>query len=220
MDEIIFRKATIKDVSFLVETIIEAEKAGTQILPYATIFDLSEMEVRKYLKEMLMEEIKGCGELSISSYLLAEKENKVMAAASAWLEGEENVPTAILKGNLLNFILPKKSIEKAIKLQKILHELNFDYKANVIHMGAGYVAKEYRGNNLLMMIKERLLSNLTKENPDVTEAYVDTFSCSKGALRGSEKLGFYLVESKQSSNDDILIYLPSNKKLFLKKELK
>ena len=52
MNDFIFRHANINDVSFLVDTIIEAEKSGTDILSYTTIFGLSEKEARKYIGEM------------------------------------------------------------------------------------------------------------------------------------------------------------------------
>lgn len=219
MDDIIFRKATIKDIHFIVDVIIEAEKSGTDRLSYSTIFGLSEDKVRKHLVEMLSEEIDGCGELSISSYLLAENRNELIAAACAWVEGAEGLPTAVLKGNILNFILPRKAIDKAVKLQEILHELHFDYEPNVIHMGAGYVEKKSRGKGLLKIIKEKQLNYLVKENPKIREAYVDTFEASKAALRTSEKLGFIIVEVKEASSDEILKYLPSKRKYFLKKKL-
>ena len=82
MDKFIFRNATINDVPFLVDTIIEAEKSGTDILTYSTVFGLSEDETRKYMADMLLEEVDGC-ELSISSFLVAENEGQVVAAVGA-----------------------------------------------------------------------------------------------------------------------------------------
>ena len=66
MNEHIIRSATIDDISFLVETIIEAEKSGTDRLSYSTVFGLSNEDTHKYLNDMLKEEIDGC-ELSVSS---------------------------------------------------------------------------------------------------------------------------------------------------------
>ena len=106
MKDLILRKATIHDISFLIETIIEAEKAGTDILSYATIFELTELEIKNYLEAILREEIDGC-ELSISSFLVAEKNKNLIAASCAWVECAEGVPSRILKGNLLNYFIPK-----------------------------------------------------------------------------------------------------------------
>ena len=218
LDGVCYRGATIKDVYFIVDAIVEAEKSGTDRLSYSAIFGLTEEEVRRYLAIMLSEEIDGCGELSISNYLLAEKGNQLIAASCAWVEGAEGMPTAVLKGNLLIFSLPEKVIERTIRLQKIFHELHFDYKNGAAFMGAGYVVKEFRGNNLLMILKDKQL-NYFRTNPDISEAYVDTFSCSKAALRTNEKLGFQVLRIKESNTTEILNYLPSNKKLLLRKVL-
>ena len=82
MNDFILRPATIYDAPFLAETIIEAEKSGTDKLSYSTIFGLTEDEVHKYLIDILEEEIDGC-ELSISSFTIAESKGKVAAALSA-----------------------------------------------------------------------------------------------------------------------------------------
>ena len=220
MDDIFFRKATIKDIPFLVDVIIEAEKSGTDRLSYAAIFGLSEQKIRAYLKEMLEEEIDGCGELSVSSYLLAVHKDQPVAAACAWVEGVEELPTSVLKGNLIKYIIPREYSMNAAKLHKLLSELHFDYSPNVIHMGAGYVTQEYRGNNILLTLKKKQLDELIKQHPEINEAFVDTFACSKAALRTSEKLGFKVVEIKEASTDEILNYLPSKKKVFQKLKIK
>ncbi len=218
MDDIVFRKATVKDIPFLVETIIEAEKAGTDILPYSTIFGLTEEEVKKYLIEMLDEEIDGC-ELSLSSFLVAEIDNVVIAASSAWVEGAEGLSSQIIKGNLLKYVLPRKAIQKAFSLNDIIHDLYFEYKKNTIHFGVGYVAEEYRGKGLFGKLKNLQISSLKKNGENISEAYVDIFGNNKAAIKANEKLGFKLVETKETDNKEILKILPSNKKILLKKIL-
>ena len=47
MDQFIIRPASSNDIPFLVDTIIEAEKSGTSILTYNTIFGLTEIEVKR-----------------------------------------------------------------------------------------------------------------------------------------------------------------------------
>ena len=118
MDDFIYRNATIHDIPFLVNTIIEAEKSGTNILTYTSIFGIPEEQARIYLADMLLEEIDNC-ELSISSFLLAEFEGKVIAAVAAWIEAIEGTPSSTLKGNLLKYVLPRKAIERALSVNSI-----------------------------------------------------------------------------------------------------
>jgi hypothetical protein len=218
MDDLTIRQANIKDVPFLVDTIIEAEKSGTDILTYSTIFGLSEEESRKYIADMLFEDVNGC-ELSISSYLVAEKNSKIIAALSAWIEGSEGVPAFILKGNLLNFILPRKCIERAAQIHEIISDLNIDYIPGTIQIGGGYVSKENRGNNLLgLLIKEKIML-LSQIRPDISEIYDQIFDCNIPALKTDEKLNFKIVMVKESFRENITQYLPSDKKILVKKEL-
>ena len=75
MSEFNYRVATLEDIPFLVKTIVEAEKSGTEVLSYSAIFGLSIGEVEEKLAIILDEEIDDC-ELSVSSFLVAEKEGK------------------------------------------------------------------------------------------------------------------------------------------------
>lgn len=216
MVHFIIRPATVDDAPFLAETIIEAEKSGTDKLSYSTIFGLSEKEVHKYLIDILEEEIDGC-ELSVSSFIVAESNGKVAAALSAWVEGIEDMPSTVIKGNLLNFTLPKECIEKAMNVNKIIRELHIEYLPKTIQIGAGYVAKEFRGNRLLGTLNKKIITRLLDKNPEVDSVWAQIFSCNIGSLKIYEKAGFTIMDTKESTNKEINNYLPSNKKYVLKK---
>ena len=218
MEKFTFRNATIDDIPFLVQAIIEAEKSGTDKLSYSTIFGLSVEEVRKYLANMLKEEVDDC-ELSISSFLIAVCNDTVVAALSAWIEGVDGIPSAVLKGNLLNYTLPKSCIERAIKLNELIQEIHMEYTPNTIQIGAGFVAEEFRGNKLLYMLNDELIARLIRKKPDVIGICAQIFSCNIPSIKTYEKANFKLVMAKESHNKEILQYLPSNKKILMTKEL-
>ena len=121
--EITIRNAKLSDIPFLVETIVEAEKSGTPILSYTTIFGLNEEDAKKYIASMLDEEIDGC-ELSVSAFLVAELNGKTVGAVCAWIEGAEGVPSSTLKGNLLRFTLPQTCFESIHKINHLINELH------------------------------------------------------------------------------------------------
>lgn len=215
MSEFIIRKAEVKDVPFLVQTILEAEKAGTDKLTYSTVFGLDLSDVQKYLAEILNEEIDGC-ELSVSSFLVAEKENKAVAALSAWIEGYNGLPSAIIKGNLLHYILPKGCIQRASLLNPILSDLHLDCTDNSIQIGAGFVDERHRGKKLLGLLNFEIIRMLVTRHPEVNEIYAQIFSCNIPSIRTYEKAGFEIVMKKKSSNIKILEYMPSNEKILYK----
>jgi hypothetical protein len=218
MEDCIFRNATINDVPFLVDTIIEAEKSGTDKLSYSTIFGLSDAEARKYLTNMLLEEVDGC-ELSISSFLLAETNGIVVAAVSAWIEGIEGISSSILKGNLLSYSLPKMCIEKALSLNHFIRDLHIEYADNSIQLGNGHVLKTYRGNNLLGSLMTKKIELLSQLRPDISAAFAQVFECNTPSMRTCEKLNFKQIMLRESKNKEIINYLPYNKKVLFKKEL-
>ena len=217
-EDFIIRQATINDIPFLVQTIVEAEKSGTDRLSYSTIFGLSESDVKKCISEILFEEVDGC-ELSVSSFLVAEKNSKVVAALSAWIEGNEGIPSAILKGNLLNFFLPKESIRKATLVNHVISSIHIEYIRGTIQIGAGYVEEESRGNNLLGRLTKEIIERLSRRNPEVRAAYAQIFSCNIPSIKTYEKASFVVVSSKESHRSEIIGYLPSDKKILMKMNL-
>lgn len=218
MNDFIFRQANTNDIPFLVDTIIEAEKSGTEILSYSTIFGLNENEVRKYIAEMFLEEIDGC-ELSVSSFLIAEQDGQIAAAVGAWIEGIEGIPSNVLKGNLLNFTLPKKCIDKAFSLNDILRQSHIEYIPNTIQIGVVYVAKQFRGMNLVSSLIDKQLSQLTQNQLSVSESYIQVFGNNLPAIKAYEKANFKVHLIRETHNKEILNYLPSDTKILMKREL-
>jgi hypothetical protein len=216
MNTLNIRRATINDIPFLTKAIIEAEMSGTEVLSYSTIFGLNNNEITTFISEMLSEEIDDC-EISISSFLIAEINGQTAAALSGWLENANGIPSAILKGNLLNYYLPPKSFEKAATLLKYTKDLHFDYIPNTFQIGAGYVAEEFRGNKLLGLLTQKLLEDFHNDHPLATEVYAQIFSCNIPSLKTYEKAGFTVISTKESFSNEITKIFPSSRKLLLKK---
>lgn len=218
MEKFIFRNAGIDDIPFLVSTIIEAEKSGTDTLSYSEIFGLSEEDTRDYLSKMFLEEIDGC-ELSVSAYLLAEKNGATVASVSAWVEGSEGISSTVLKGNLLSYILPKKCIERAVAFAPLLGTLNIEYIPGSIQIGVVFVTEEGRGKGLANTLINQQVIRLKENNPAVSEAYVQVFSNNIPAISAYKKAGFFVQGTKASPDTTILKLLPSDKKILMKKIL-
>jgi ribosomal protein S18 acetylase RimI-like enzyme len=215
-----YRTATLDDIDFLVDTIIEAEKSGTNILTYSTIFGISEQETRVCLREMLAQEVHGC-ELSISSFYVAETENKSIAGAvAAWIEGANGTPSAVLKGNLLNYVLPKDALKRALPLNNMVREMHIEYKPNTIQIGLVYISPSHRGESLASLLIDDQINNMLKNEGNIEEAFVQVFGNNHSAIHAYEKVNFRKVSVKESSIGNILEYMPSNTKILMRRELK
>lgn len=214
MSQFIIRDATENDIPFLVDVIIEAEKSGTDKLSYCTIFGLSEDDTRKYIADMLLEEIDDC-ELSVSSFLLAEKDNVIIAGVGAWIEGFEGVSSNILKRNLLNYTLPKTCFENAIQASQIVRNLYIEEKVNTIQIGMVYVSPLYRGNNLSNLLIEEQINRFLKIKPNITELEVQVFGNNVPAINAYKKAKFKIVRESFSDLEDALLYFPDKKKILM-----
>jgi ribosomal protein S18 acetylase RimI-like enzyme len=216
MSEFIFRQATRNDIPFLTETIIEAEKSGTDILTYTTIFGLNEAEARDYIARMLGEEIDGC-ELSVSGFILAEKGGSMTGAVGAWVESSEGVPSNVLKGNLLSFILPLSCLQRATSLNHIVSDLHIEYVPGTIQIGLVYVAPEARGKGLVPKLIEHKINMLKEKFPEVNEVFIQVFGNNLSAIKAYEKSGFEIVLRKEAVLDGTAKYMPDTIKVLMKK---
>jgi len=216
MDKYSFRPATLKDIDFIVNTIIEAEKSGTDKLGLATLFNLTEDNVREYLHQILEEEIDGC-EFSISSFLVAEYRGKCVAAVGGWKEGdnEDELPSAILKANLLGYILPHESIAFTKKQADIIKGIQIERVWGSYQIEYVYVDNNHRGQNLA----GKLINLHIEKSQNCKNIYVQTFSNNNAAIHTYKKMGFIIDQIYTSDNSEIEYYLPYNQKLLMKKTI-
>ncbi|MDN3658906.1 GNAT family N-acetyltransferase [Ferruginibacter paludis] len=215
MNSYTIRRATIQDIPFLVETIIEAEKSGSERLSYATIFGLSIQETNDCLQKILQEEIDGC-ELSLSSFLVAERHGEIAAAVGAWLEGEEGVSSTSMKGSLLACTLPLEVIKRASTISNIIGELHIEVARGVLQIGLVYVSPDHRGNNLTQQLIKAQIERSKSKMDTLTEVHVQVFGNNLPAIRVYEKCGFKKIGEVECSTDAILDYLPGRSKILMK----
>jgi ribosomal protein S18 acetylase RimI-like enzyme len=213
MTEYTIRKATLNDVDFIIEAIIEAEKSGSEKLSYSTVFNLSESELRKIFRLMLLEEIDGC-EFSLSSYLIAETENEIVGTIGAWVEDKAN-PSSFIKSNLLSYFLPNSSMQYARQEAKVTSELIIDHVEGVLTLVIVYVSPAHRGHHIF----ELLANEHIKKNDGVKELALQVMSNNHNAIRAYERYGFKKFLEIKSENDKIKLFLPHNEKLLMKKSL-
>jgi ribosomal protein S18 acetylase RimI-like enzyme len=207
------RDATIDDIDFIVKAIIEAEKSGSDILSYSKIFNLSEEEVSKIFRLMLLEEIDGC-EFSVSNYLVATFNDTVVAALCAWVEQEE-APSALIKNNLLSFFLPKESLTYANKEAKVASKLVLDHVKGALSLVIGYVDYDHRGNHLF----ESLTQAHLERNQGVKEICLQVMSNNYFAIKSYERIGFRTKFEVKSDDERIKLFLPYNEKILMSKSL-
>ena len=211
------RRACTGDLDFICEVIISAEKSMTENLGLAKLFGLTESELRGYLTMMLEEEIDGC-ELSLSSFLVATYAGKPVASMAGWLEGyPDGDSSAILKANLISFILPKENILKAMDRQKVVRDLQIERQQGTYQLEYSYTDPYHRGKGLVNMIIETHLTYAKSLSPDCYKAQVHVFENNPVAIKMYEKSGFKIVRRYESSDPLTKTYFPYNVELLMEK---
>lgn len=214
MPEYTFREANENDVDFIVQSIIEAEKSGTDILSYSRIFNLTETELRMIFSQMLLEGIEGC-EFSISSYIVAVNDGKVVGTIGAWVEEKDN-PSSIIKANLLGYYLPRNSLTYASQFAEAISTLNIEHVRGALSFVIVYVSEENRGKRLF----EQLANEHIKRNPHSGELSIQLMANNIPAIKAYERYGFKKYFEIRSENEMIPRLLPYNMKILMKKILK
>lgn len=209
----IYRRAIIEDIDFLITSIIEAEKSGSEILSYSRIFNLSETEIRETFKKMFLEEEED-SEFYYKNYIVAEYKGKPIGTIGAWVENEES-PSGITKGNLLQYYLPKGCLLNSIENLGIVADLNIDHLIGTLSLVVVYIDKEHRGRGLFKSLAEAHIN----DNSDIDTLSIQVMANNTVAIKSYKKYGFTDFKEVTSNKEAILNLLPYNKKILLTKKI-
>ena len=217
-NKLVLRQATLDDVDFIATTIIEAEKSSTDKIGPANYFELSESDYREYLIRMLEEEIDGC-ELSVSSFVLAEYDGKVIAARGGWMEGdnEEHLPSSMLKSNLFAFVLPKENLLKGQNKYGIVKDILIERDMGTYQFENSYTDPEFRGLHIMAELDNYHVERAREKGAKKIQVVV----CRENekALKARQRSGFKTVKIYTSHHPQIREYYPDNTLLLMEKVL-
>lgn len=217
-DSYLIRQATVDDIDFIVDTIVAAEKSSTGNLGLANYFEVTEDQLRQYLREMLEEEIDGC-EFSVSSFLVAEDKGRVVGAVGGWVEGEneDGMTSSELKSNLLGYILPKDTILCTQNKIEIVKDLQIEREQGAYQMEYSYTLPEYRGHHVSQMIKQKHFEKA--EGCGCRKVQTHVFASNNTNIRINEYLGFNIVSKNTSKHPLASRYYPDNTILLMEKSI-
>lgn len=217
MLEYLIRKAEVKDIPFLADAVIAAEKGSSDKLSFATLFNLPEEKIRTLLIAMFEEEIDGC-EFSLSSFLVAESQGEYAGALCAWIEGfEGSMLSAILKSNLILHTFPKESFEFFRTVSPIIKDILIDREPLTLQLEYMHITDKYVGMGIDLALLTRNEENALAKYPALKKSQCQVYKNNIFGIKISLKNGFKIIKSYKSDNDDIFDYLPFNEKLLMEK---
>lgn len=217
MNNYTIRHATKKDIPFLAKVVIEAEKGGSEILNYSTLFNLSEEEVERLIIEMFGHGIDGC-EFSVTSYMVADYKEEPVAAFGAWVENSKgNKSSNIIKSNLINYTFSKESLEFLASKSYLLKNLIPVREPNALQLECLYVNKEHRGEGLGLKLTQKQEEFNKKNHPALNKVQVKLYANNEKAINVYKKNGFSIAKSYKSDHKEVFDYLPYNEILMMEK---
>jgi len=218
MSEYLIRKAKPSDIPFLADVVIASEKAMSDRLSFTTLFNKPEEEVKQLIIQMFEEEVDGC-ELSLSSFIVTEFEGQPISGSGAWIEGfNGNMPSGILKSNLISYTFGKESIEYLKTKSHIVKDVMVDREPMTLQLEYFHIKNEHLGKGLDDLLMKRIEENALAEYPELKKVQCQIFKNSVFSIKILLRHGFRIVGSYKSDNDDIFDYLPFNVKLLMEKE--
>ncbi len=220
MNEYLFRKATEKDIPFLANVVIAAEKGTSDKLSFSTLFNLPEDKAKNLIVAMFEEEIDGC-ELSLSSFLVAEHNGETVAASGAWIEGfEGSMPSQILKSNLISYIFEKESIEFLITKSHIIKDILIEREPMTLQFEYMHISDKHVGKGIDVELVRKNEERALAKYPALQKAQCQVFKNNIFAVKMALKQGYKIIRSYRSDNSEIFDYIPFNEKLLMEKVFK
>ncbi|MBL0181167.1 MAG: hypothetical protein IPP96_02300 [Chitinophagaceae bacterium] len=220
MSEYLIRKAVASDIPFLADVVIASEKAMSDRLSFTTLFNKTEEEAKELIIQMFEEEVDGC-ELSLSSFIVTEFEGKPISGSGAWIEGfKGNMPSGILKSNLISYTFGKESIGYLKTKSNIVKDVMIEREPMTLQLEYFHIKNEHLGKGLDAALMDKIEENALAQYPELKKVQCQIFKNSVFSIKILLRHGFKIVKSYKSDNDDIFDYLPFNEKLLMEKILK
>ncbi|MCK9426820.1 MAG: hypothetical protein M0Q21_12340 [Ignavibacteriaceae bacterium] len=208
------RKATISDIDFIIETIIESDKSGTNVISACNIFNLNINNYRGSLSSILTENFEN-NEYHLSGFLIAESEGEYIGALNSWIEEKDGISNAIIKSTLLMSVLEKEKLVKQLDELSLINSLSIERKSGSIQLEYGYVREQFRRKGVFTIL---IIENIKKYLPELKSLpniQSILFKANFKSLNAFINLGFKPIITRRSDNLNIFKYYPFNEKILV-----
>jgi hypothetical protein len=214
IEELNLRQATKDDIDFVIETIIESEKSGSEMISSCQIFGITEKRFKNILREILCENIPDY-DYYLSGFLIAEKNGEYVGAIGSWLEAADGTPSGFIKTTILYPFLDWDKMKEISKNASFIKDLTVNRGPGALQLEYEYTRSQFRRQGVLShLIKESILMNRKKYNR-IEKVQVALLKANLKSFDAHIKLGFTIVEEKHVENPEIFKFFPFNTKVLL-----
>ncbi len=218
INNLIINSATVDDIDFIIDTIIESDKSSANVISACNIFSISEEEYRSVLKQILLEDFPN-SEYSLSGFLVARVDGEKVGALCSWVENADGISNAIIKSSLLMSFIEKEKLVSTGRKLEIINGMSFERKPNCIQIEYGYVIAPRRRKKIFTQL---VLSSLKKHinfEAGVTNAETVLFEKNINSFDAFEKLQFKVKNKKTFEEKDVFNIFPYDTKVLMNIDL-
>lgn len=201
------RQAAANDTEFIIETIIEAEKSGSDMISSCKVLGLTEENFKEIMRQILHDNIPDY-DYDLSGFLIAEKNDEYLGALGSWLEAADGNPSGIIKATILFPYLDKNKMNEISKNSKVVKGFTINRKPGALQLEHGYTREPYRRQGVFTtLIKEHIKRSLNKHaGIDMVQTALSKENFK--SLNAYLKLGFEIAEEKHVDDPEILKLFP------------
>lgn len=208
------REAEEKDIDFIIEAIIAAEKSGSEVVTSCNLFALDEKQFTDVLRNVLSQNMPGY-DYFLSGFLIAEKNGEYIGALGSWIESAGGVPSGIIKASCLFPYLEKEKMKLISKNSSVIKGLTIAREEGTLQLEHGYTREKYRRHGVFTeLIKQNIKRNISV-NKDISKVQGILFKENYKSFQAHLKFGYKVVEEKKVDDPEIFKFFPYNSKVMM-----
>jgi GNAT superfamily N-acetyltransferase len=214
IENLVVRQATVNDIEFIIEAIIEAEKSSSNVISSCNVFGLTEEQFKDIMRKVLSDNHPNY-DYYLSGFILAEKEGEYISTLGSWLEAPDETPSGIIKATILFPYLDRDKMKVISKNTRAIKGLIMNREPGTLQLEHGYTREPYRRQGVFTrLLKEVILRN-KKEHPGITKVQGALYKDNYKSYNAHLKFGFDPVEVKHVDDPEIFKYFPFDTKVLL-----
>jgi hypothetical protein len=212
-----FRRATLQDIEFLTEAILEAERSGTPRAMYESVFGLSEAEVRAMIGAILALDVPG-SEFCCGNFLLALDHRTPVGALATWVEGEAG-SSNLVRATLLAEQLGADRWTRAQTALRLVAEIEIVRDAGALQIESIFVPAAQRGRRITAAMIAHARAEYHRTHATVRRAQVLTTLENVASGNALQHAGFNVKRRTLSTNGEIRRWFPGSGRLLWERDL-
>jgi GNAT superfamily N-acetyltransferase len=217
-NNIIVRRAEMKDIPFLITAIIEADKSGTPRSSYCSLLNIDELRFGDMLEKIFQLKLGGF-EFCVSSFCLLECNNEPIGASASWIEHLNEIPSWQNRMLSIRETSSPESYSNLLKISEQSSNLIPPRSPLALQIESVYIVPDYRGGGLFKKMLDFHIYNALKLHPELNNIELVVYDNNIPALKAYSKLGFEVTQQSKLSNPEISAIFPSDGMVLISKNI-